>query len=208
MLAVDRLSVLDYDIDMINLLQGLVERQTEKFIVINVAGVGYKVFCPRQMLDRVAKIGQEVKIWTHLCPKENVWELYGFLSYNDLEFFELLITISGIGPKTALNILSVVSVDDLEEAIVLGNENVLARASGISKKTAQKIILELKSKVKKIAKSPSEHSRVVDDIEAIDALVSLGYRLAEGRRALDAVPDNIAGLENRVKEALKRLSKK
>ena len=121
---------------------------------------------------------------------------------------ELLITIPGIGPKTAANILSYASVEDLQEAIVLGDETILSRVSGIGKKVAQKIVIELKSKVKKLAKGTGDKFKVADEIEIIDALVTLGYKVYEAREALKAVPETVKGVENRVREALKRLGKK
>jgi len=125
-----------------------------------------------------------------------------------LELFELLISISGIGPKTAANILSAASVEDLQEAIVLGDETILARVSGIGKKVAQKIVIELKSKIKKLARGTGDKFRVADEIEIIDALVALGYKVYEAREALKQVPQEIKGVENKVREALKRLGKK
>jgi len=191
---------------MISSLEGKIQLKTEKYAIIETGDIGFRVLFPQKILLSLPQIGQSVKIFTYLSVKETGWDLFGFLRYEELEFFELLISIAGIGPKTAMNILSATSVEDLEEAIVLGDESILGRVSGISKKNAQKIILELKTKVKKISKG--ERSRVADDIEAIDALVSLGYRVSEARGSLDKLPADINGVENRVKEALKRLGKK
>jgi Holliday junction DNA helicase RuvA len=124
-----------------------------------------------------------------------------------LELFELLISIPGIGPKTASNILSVASVEDLQEAIVLGDETILSRVSGIGKKVAQKIVIELKTKIKKLAKGAGDKFKVADEIEIIDALVALGYKVYEAREAIKQVPDSVKGVENRVKETLKRLGR-
>jgi len=121
---------------------------------------------------------------------------------------ELLITIPGIGPKTAAGILSVASVEDLQEAIVLGDETILSRVSGIGKKVAQKIVIELKSKIKKLVKGAGDKFKVADEIEIIDALVALGYKVYEAREAVKQLPAGIKSVEERVKEALKRLGKK
>lgn len=193
---------------MIAFLEGKIILKTEKYIILDINGLGLRVFCSARTLSKLPETGHQVKIFTHLAVKETGWELYGFSSHEELEFFELLITISGIGPKTALAILGSVSVEDLQEAIVLGDETILAKVSGIGHKTAQRIILELKTKVKKISKGVGEGSRLAGDIEAIDALVVLGYRIYEARQALQEVPPQIKGLELRVKEALKRLGKK
>lgn len=192
---------------MISLLQGQVELKTEKFVILNVCGIGYKVFCSEKTLNKLPQKGGAVKLFTYLSVKETGWDLFGFLNFEELELFELLISIPGIGPKTALNILGVASVQDLEEAIVLGDETILGKVSGIGKKMAQKIVLELKTKVKKISKSKTGVSKVAGDIEVIDALVSLGYKVYEARETLHQLPETVKGVENRIKECLKRLGK-
>jgi len=147
-------------------------------------------------------------LFTFLSVKETAWDLFGFMTVAEIELFELLISISGIGPKTAAGILSGASVDDLQEAIILGDETILARVSGIGKKVAQKIVIELKSKIKKLSKAAGDKFSMIDEIEIIDALVTLGYRISEAREAIKQVPLEIKGVENRVREALKRLGKK
>jgi Holliday junction DNA helicase RuvA len=191
---------------MISSLEGKIALKAEKYAIIETGGIGFRVFCSEKTLSKIPQTDGSVKLFTYLSVKENGWDLFGFLTFEELEFFELLITIPGIGPKTAMNILGVASVADLQEAIVLGDETVLGKVSGIGKKVAQKIVLELKSKVKKISKS--EGSGVAGDIEVIDALVNLGYKVYEVREVLQKLPENIRGVENRVKETLKRLGKK
>ncbi len=193
---------------MISSLEGKITLRAEKHIILEVNGVGYKVWCGEKTLSKIPQIGEFVKLFTYLSVKETGWDLFGFLTHDEIEMFELLITISGIGPKTASGILSVASVEDLQEAIVLGDETILSRVSGIGKKVAQKIVIELKSKVKKLSKGSGDKFRVADDIEIIDALVALGYKVYEAREALKQVPETVKGMENRVREALKRLGKK
>ena len=193
---------------MISSLEGKISLRAEKHIILEANGIGYKVWCAEKTLSKIPQIGGSVKLFTYLSVKETGWDLFGFLTYEELEMFELLISISGIGPKTAAGILSAASVEDLQEAIVLGDETILSRVSGIGKKVAQKIVIELKSKVKKLAKGSGDKFRVADDIEIIDALVVLGYKVYEAREALKQVPETIKGMENRVREALKRLGKK
>lgn len=193
---------------MISTLEGKITLKAEKYAIIETGGIGFKLFCSEKTLTKMPSVGQPVKLFTYLSVKENSWDLFGFLKFEELELFELLISISGIGPKTAVNILAAASVDDLEEAIVLGDETILGRVSGIGGKVAQKIVIELKSKVKKLAKGSGDKFKVADEIEIIDALVALGYRVYEAREALKQVPAGIRGIENRVKEALKRLGKK
>jgi len=129
---------------MIGFLEGKIELNTERYVVINVNSVGYKVFISTATFKNLPEKDEKVKLHTHLHVREDVMELYGFLSIKELEFFELLISISGIGPKGALNILNVASVDTLKRAIVNEESSILTKVSGIGKKTAEKIILELK----------------------------------------------------------------
>jgi len=193
---------------VITSIEGKFSLKAEKYIIIETNGIGFKIFCSEKTLSKIPQIGQGVKLFTYLSIKETSWDLFGFLTLDELEMFELLITISGIGPKTAAGILSGASVEDLQEAIVLGDETILARVSGIGKKVAQKIVIELKSKIKKLAKGSGDKFKVADDIEIIDALVALGYKVYEAREALKAVPVEVTGVENKIKEALKRLGKR
>lgn len=193
---------------MISSLEGKIALKTEKYIILEVGGIGYKVWCGEKTLSKIPQIGGSVKLFTYLSVKETAWDLFGFFSLAELELFELLISISGIGPKTAAGILSGASVEDLQEAIVLGDETLLARVSGIGKKVALKIVIELKSKIKKLAKGSGDKFSVADEIEIIDALVVLGYKISEAREAIKQVPPSVKGVENRVKEALRSLGKK
>ena len=192
---------------MISFLSGKIISQTYRYVILKVGGVGYKVFVPARLLEIIAESKEDINLFTHLAVKDSGWELYGFADLSELEFFGLLISISGVGPKTAMNILGEVSVEDLQEAIVLGEEEIIARASGVSKKVAGRIILELKTKVKKLAKSKTDKSFVAEEIEVIDALVTLGYRVREIREALKSLPEGPLRVEDRVKETLKRLGR-
>jgi len=192
---------------MISSLEGKITLKSEKYAIIEANGIGFRVNCSEKTLSKIPQIGGSVKLYTYLSIKETGWDLFGFLTFDEIELFELLISIPGIGPKTASNILSVASVEDLEEAIVLGDETILSRVSGIGKKVAQKIVIELKTKVKKLAKGGGDKFKVADEIEIIDALVALGYKVYEAREAIKQVPDSVKGVENRVKETLKRLGR-
>jgi len=188
---------------MITLVQGKIELKTDKFVVVDVKGIGYKVFCASSVLDGLTT-GQDVKFLTHLYIRENIMDLYGFLTFEDLEFFELLISISGIGPKAASSVLSIASIKDLKASIASGQVSLLTKVSGIGKKTAERVILELRSK---ILVSGSDVRKLVSDDEAADALVSLGYTKRQASEALKQVSGKIKEVENRIKEALKILGK-
>ena len=188
---------------MIASLTGKIESNTDKYVILDINGIGYKVYISGNTFKNLPKKGEKIKLYTHLYVRENIMELYGFLNPKELEIFELLISIPGIGPKGALNILTVVSIETLKRAIANEESAVLTKVSGIGRKIAEKIVLELKNKVgdEFVGKSLNE------DTETIDALVSLGYKVQEAREAVKKLPKDIEGVENRVKEALKLLGK-
>lgn len=188
---------------MISLLKGKIELKDEKFVVLDVSGVGYRVYCPAPILDKLI-LNQETKLFIHLYIRENLLDLYGFLNKEELEFFELLISISGIGPKAGLSVLSISSIKDLKASIASGRVDLLTKVSGIGKKTAERVILELRSK---ILVSGKDVKKLVTDDEAIDALTSLGYTKYQASDALKQVPNKVKEIENRIKEALKILGK-
>jgi len=186
---------------MLALLEGKIELKTDKFAIINIQGIGYKIYCSSRILEKLIP-EKEVKLFIHLYHRENLLDLYGFLSFKELEFFELLISISGIGPKAGLAVLSIASLKDLKVSIASGQVNLLTKVSGIGKKTAERVILELRSK---ILVSGDDVRKLVSDDEAIDALVSLGYAGRQARDALKQVPAKVKQVESRIKQALKIL---
>ncbi len=190
---------------MIAQLHGTIIHRGTNHIVLDVQGVGYKIGVTGETLDRVANIGDEkIRFFTYLAIRENAHDIYGFLEHKGLEFFELLITVSGIGPKTAMNILSVASVKTLESAVVSGNTALLTKISGIGKKNAEKIVLELKEKV---SSEGVVHEDVQDDSDALEALKGLGYSERQARDALKSLAPTIKGTGEKVKHALKQLGK-
>lgn len=192
---------------MISFLEGKIEFKAEKFIIINIGGVGYKVFIGRETFNKIPEKSSIVKIWTHQYVREDGLELYGFLNFAELELFEVLIGISGIGPKSALGILGVAPVDTLKKAIASGDTSYLTRVSGIGRKTAEKIVLELRDKFAGRGVLSVDAAELKEEADALDALVSLGYSQREAREALQLVPKEIVSAEKRLKEALKKLGK-
>lgn len=190
---------------MIGFIEGKIELSSDKFVIVNVSGVGYKIFISLNTFKNLPKKGEKVKLYTYLYIRENIMALYGFLNQEELEFFELLVSISGIGPKGALAILTVASVKTLKKAIVSGESEILTKVSGIGKKMAGKVVLELKNKIKDIFSEEGE--KISFDDEAIDALVALGYKLSEAREALRKIPEDIKEVGEKVKQALKILGK-
>ena len=192
---------------MISYLEGKIIEKNDKFLVINAGGVGYRVFSHQGILEKTPAIGQNIGVWTHLYVREDTLDLYGFTEKEELEFFETLISISGIGPKSALGILEVAPVTSLKQAIVSEDETFFTKVSGVGKKTAQRLILELKNKLAKTV-MPIKGSDSAEMAEAMDALVSLGYKERDARKVLQEIPKDIRGVEAKVKAALKILGKK
>ncbi|MDO8575444.1 MAG: Holliday junction branch migration protein RuvA [bacterium] len=199
---------------MISYLKGQIVRESDKYIVLNTGGVGYKIHITPdtvmslQKIKGLSKADLETSLWIHTAVRENSIDLYGFIESNELEMFELLITISGIGPKTALGIMSSASVEALENAILNEESGNLIKISGIGKKNAEKIVMELKGKVISDAGSMDRAKKEVKDSDVLEALKSLGYSPYESREALKNLPKEISGTNARIKEALKLLARK
>jgi Holliday junction DNA helicase RuvA len=192
---------------MISRLTGKIVHFDLKYIILDVNGVGYKIATTVDIISKLGKDEKVVTVWTYLAVRENALDLYGFLSLAELNFFELLITISGIGPKTALGILNLASLHSLETAIQTGDTSHLTKVSGISKKVAEKIIMELKDKIDKIEHTPESKSAMKNDSDAIEALKALGYSQNEARDALKEVAKTFTKTNDKIKEALKMLGK-
>ena len=181
--------------------------KNDKFLVVGVNGIGYKVFSHAGILGNISENGQNVKIWTHLYVREDAMDLYGFFNKEELDFFEVLISISGIGPRSALGILEVAPVSSLKQAIVSEDETFFTKVSGVGKKTAQRLILELKSKLAKtVVLEKGEGFKEMGD--AFEALVTLGYKAGDVRKVLNELPREMESMEEKVKEALKRLDRR
>lgn len=192
---------------MISRLTGTIAHIDLKYIVLDVNGVGYKVATTADIMSKIGKDEKEITLWTYLAVRENAMDLYGFLSLAELNFFELLITISGIGPKTALGILNVASVHAIETAVQTGDTSHLTKVSGVGKKVAEKIVMELKDKVGTVAHTPESEKAMRGDADALEALKSLGYSQNEARDALKKVSKESTKTSDKVKEALKILGK-
>lgn len=188
---------------MIASLNGTVRHKDVNLLVLDVNGVGYRVFVSTDVALE-ATPSQPLFLWIHTVVREDALDLYGFLDRDTLELFTLLISISGIGPKTALGILNVASPGTLRQAVGSGDTSYLTRVSGIGKKNAEKIVLELKDKLKVTDEDRSVDSRSEGD--AMEALISLGYSERDARDALKKVSKDVTGAGERVKAALKVLS--
>ena len=185
---------------MIGSIKGKTILKTDKFIIIEANGVGYKVSVSLDSISRI-KNEADIFIWIHTIVREDALDLYGFLERTELEFFEMLIGVSGIGPKGALGILSVASIDTLRQAIGTNDISYLTKISGIGRKTAEKIVIELRDKFK-----GEESGTLKEEMDALEALKSLGYSQNEARDALKNV--TATDTNSKIKEALKILGGK
>lgn len=185
---------------MIYGLSGILIASKPTFVVIDVSGVHYKVAVPPAIA--LPPLGDEIKLFTYLAVKENALELYGFLKEIDLSFFEKLISVSGIGPKSALAAMAIAPTEQLIAAVSEGKVDLLTRVSGIGKKTAERIVLELKNKLPQI-NSEQTIREMESDKELAEALIALGYTQIEIKRAIASVKSKNGKLEDRLREALR-----
>lgn len=187
---------------MIAQLTGEVARKDSRGIVLDVDGVGYRVHVVREHGGRIA-IGAKISLLTYLAVRETALDLYGFENTEALDYFELLITVPGIGPKSALAILSLAAPEVLRRAILADDTTYLTRVSGIGRKSAEKIIVTLKDKLGRL--QDGEPGLLTDEVETLEALQALGYTLTEAREAVKKAPVKNADVGAKVKAALKIL---
>lgn len=190
---------------MIAQLEGIVGYMKENYVVLMVQGVGYKVFVSPYTTGNISG-GGLVTLHTYTYVREDTLALYGFLTPEELDMFELLISVSGIGPKAGLSILSISDPQTIRAAIVNHDSSILTRVSGVGKKTAERVILDLENKVGTI--SEMTRSGVTLETDALDALTAMGYSVAESREALKMAPADMKDVGEKVKFALKHLGKK
>ena len=188
---------------MIGFLKGDILKKNDDSVIVGVGGIGYKVFMTEHAIDQCGNVSVALSIYTHV--REQEISLYGFLQEEEQEIFELLIGVSGIGPKAALNILTVADVASIKTAIVAEDTTILTKVSGIGPKTAKKVVNELSGKI--VAPVDAAVGDAVANSDAIDALISMGYSVAEARDALSDVSKDVTDVGERVKEALKYLGK-
>ncbi len=189
---------------MIISLEGKITFKGLRYVILEAGGIGYKVFVAPETLQKLSQNEGKIKIFTSLYIREDAMELYGFMTLAEMELFETLNNVPGVGPRTALGILGVGSVDMLKKAIASGETSYLTKVSGIGRKTAEKIVIELREKMGKGVEGSDEFRHEED---ALDALRSLGYSLREAREALNKVPPEVKGASDRIKSALNILGR-
>lgn len=188
---------------MIGSIKGKIVLKTEKFLIVETNGVGYKINVSPDTLTKTRKNKEEIFLFIHTHVRKDILDLYGFLDYSELEFFKMLLNVSGIGPRSALAILSIATIETLRRAIGTGDTSYLIKISGIGRKTAEKIVIELRDKIGE----EKGGSSLQIELDALEALKSLGYSQNEARRALKKV--SVEGDTNiKIREALKILGGK
>ena len=199
---------------MYEYIRGQFQGISKDYVVIELNNIGYKIFTSGNTMSNMPKVGDEVLLYLEQIVREDFIGLYGFTTREELEMFKLLLSINGVGAKAALSLLSISTVYNLKYAIMMGDEKHITRAPGIGKKTAQRIILELKDKLKP-DELTSEEGQLIEGIndnsdysfninETLSALMALGYTEKEAQKALEKV-DKTLSIENMIKESLKLL---
>ncbi|TSC91903.1 MAG: holliday junction DNA helicase RuvA [Parcubacteria group bacterium Licking1014_17] len=194
---------------MIGYLEGSVQFVLDKQIIVNVNGVGYRVTIPDKMKHSLPDSGGKIKLYTYFVnnQRDGTADIYGFTTPEELQFFEMLTSVTGIGPKSAQGIVSSSDLRSLQKAIMEGNDAYLTKFGGIGPKTSQRIIVELKNKIAEINLGGGG-ADLGSESEAIDALVALGYSHFEAREALSRIRGTVSNTEEKIKEALKSLDNK
>lgn len=193
---------------MYHYIKGTVVLKGTNYLVIDNNGVGYRIFTSDSVLQRIS-VDKNEKIYTYLHIREDLMELYGFLTREELSTFEMLISVSGVGPKVGLSLLSTVPPSEFALAVVTNNVKAITRAPGVGPKVAQRIILELKDKLKNdqlIQEAVMYEEPAADANEAVSALMVLGYSQGEAKKAVAAAGEG-ASTEETVRQALKQLMK-
>lgn len=190
---------------MIASLSGTILKIESGSLVLAVGGVGLRVFVPRNVLENVGGIGRSLRLHTHLMVRETELALYGFESEDDLQLFEILLSVSGVGPKVALAILGTLSPELLKSAVLREETAVLQRVPGIGKKTAERMMFQLRDKLDLTASTTA--ISLVNDVDAdvIDLLTGLGYSIVEAQSALQKLPRDVGEIDERLRLALQYL---
>lgn len=192
---------------MISYLKGNIKHKGGSFIILEVNNIGYQVFTP-PLLYADLSLNQEIELYTYQQVREDALNLYGFKNMEELGMFELLLSISGIGPRSALGVMSIATVADIKESIGRGDPALLTKVSGIGRKTAERVVLELREKIGRLSVGDSKLSGdLLGSSDEIDALMALGYSLTQARDALNGVDAKIKDSGERIRQALKKIGK-
>ena len=189
---------------MIRRIFGTVIHREPEAVIVDTGGVGYRVYCPAVIADG-AELNREITLWTYQAVSDAAIDLYGFAAGDDLELFEALLAVSGIGPKKALSILTVAEGSTLRAAIASEEAKQVSEAAGVGKKVAEKIVLELAGKLEHDETAEVTGEQRTVDNETLEALTTLGYSAAEAREAIKRVPEDVRETSERVRYALREM---
>ena len=193
---------------MIATLRGEITQVEDNAIVIETGGVGLRIFVPKPLRERT-KAGEAIFLFTHLVVREDDWKLFGFESQADRELFTILLGVDGVGPRTALAVLSTLNLETVQRAVFSDEPDLLSRVPGVGKKTAQKIVLHLHDRLKPISGLEKIASMTDADSEVLAALTALGYSIVEAQTAIQSIPkDAPEEVEARLRLALQQFSGK
>lgn len=190
---------------MIHSLSGKIVGRRENYVILETGGIGFKINLSVRAAQTLPQIGSNIKVFCSLYNRENEpFELFGFLTEQELYLFEKLNTVSGIGPKTAMAILGVSPIDQLMAAINQGKTDLLTRAGGVGKKTAERIIIDLRGKLEETGDTTQVLGLMESDLELEETLMSLGYNRQQAKAAIAKIDPKVSGFKERLKEALKK----
>ncbi|MHB8135328.1 MAG: Holliday junction branch migration protein RuvA [Anaerolineaceae bacterium] len=192
---------------MIASIQGKVINKGSDYLLISVEGLGFQIFTTHETVNK-SRVGDIFFLYTQMIVREDAISLYGFESEIEKQYFNMLLGVSGVGPRMALSILTTISLDLINQSVLSEQPEIFARVSGVGKKTAQKIIIHLQGRIQSESGIGLVSSRIKDtDIEILDALTALGYSIVEAQAAIQSIPSEFSlELEDRLKAALKYFS--
>jgi len=194
---------------MISFLKGKISQKDGNFLVLDVGRVGFKLYCSQNTLQELGPEGKTITVFTYLHVRDDILDLYGFANLEEKALFEALISVSSVGPRSAINIMGVAQTNALVAAINTGNSDLISKASGVGCKTAQRISLELKGKLNISAKQSSKTLNLLEqDVDLEETLVSLGYAKSDAKKAISKIDPKITNFNARLKDALKGGNKK
>ncbi len=191
---------------MIAYIKGKIIYKNNRFVILENNSIGYQIFATESVLNSI-KEDTVFEFYIHQHVKEDLLDLYGFANMDELEFFKHLISISGVGPRSALAVLSIAKLNDIKQAIFKGDPTLLKKVSGIGQKTAERIVVELKNKIAALASADGQINSGIGD-EVIDALEALGYKPYAIRQAISELPSDIETVQEKIKATLKIINNK
>lgn len=192
---------------MIFSIRGILGYYELGFVIVDINGISLHVFVPNSMMSKLPSVGEEVFLYTHFIVRQEELSLYGFLTAQDKAIFALLLSVNGVGPKSALGLLSIFDSVSIAEAVVAGDIDTISKAPGLGKKTASRVVLELQSKLSGSSGFEVLSGSTTEKNEIVGALLALGYSSMEIRQAIDDDLDSDAPLEEQLRIVLQRLGR-